>query len=269
MNPSPTPYPDLNQVLQALVGNLQGVLQDNLVGVYLQGSFAVGDFDLHSDVDWIIVIENEISDQTVAALQEMHAQLYELESHWAQHLEGSYFPKDLFQDLTPSDQDLWFLDNGANQLKPSDHCNTLVTRWTVLQHGIPLVGPPPDTLLDPISTEALKQEIYEDLIQWGQQILDDQDRYNNRFYQGFITLSYCRMLHSLDEGMVGSKRAGAAWAKTNLDPKYHALIDRAWDTRADLATSVRTPADPTDFALTIEFLRYTMEKSKEYMEEAS
>ncbi len=44
----PTPYPELNAVLQELVQSVQAVLRDNFVAACLQGSFAVGDFDRHS-----------------------------------------------------------------------------------------------------------------------------------------------------------------------------------------------------------------------------
>ena len=82
------------------------------------------------------------------------------------------------------------------------------------------------------------------------------DPYNNRFYQGFIVLSYCRMLHDLHRGMPGSKRAGAEWAKANLDPPWQGLIDRAWNGRPNPALSVRQQADPEDFKATLEFIHY-------------
>ena len=68
-------------------------------------------------------------------------------------------------------------------------------------------------------------------------------------------LHYCRMLHDYRQGAPGSKRAGAEWAKATLDPAWAPLIDRAWATRPDPARSVRTPADPADFAATLAFLR--------------
>jgi predicted nucleotidyltransferase len=57
MEKSPTPYPELNRVLKALVEGIQSILKDNFVGAYLQGSFAVGDFDIHSDVDFIALLK--------------------------------------------------------------------------------------------------------------------------------------------------------------------------------------------------------------------
>ena len=64
----PTAYAELNIVLGELVGSAQEILGDHFVGAYLQGSFAVGDYDHHSDVDFIMVLEKALSDDEVHAL---------------------------------------------------------------------------------------------------------------------------------------------------------------------------------------------------------
>jgi hypothetical protein len=63
---------------------------------------------------------------------------------------------------------------------------------------------------------------------------------------------------------VGSKQRGAAWAKQRLDPSWSDLIDRAWDTRPDPATSVRQPADPVDYARTLELLALILERCRAF-----
>ena len=259
----PTPYPDLNAVLRELVENMQVVLGGTFVAAYLQGSFAAGDFDRHSDVDWLAVVEDELSDDHVAALQTMHERIYGLGCAWAQHLEGSYFPKEILRHLSQRGQQLWYLDNGARSLVRSEHCNTAVVRWTVREHGIALAGPEPAALLDPIPNELLRQEIRETIHDWGQQILADPGHYANHFYQTFIVLSYCRMLHSLHTGRIGSKRAGAEWAKAHLDPSWAGLIDRTWTGRPVPEASVRRPADPADFQSTLAFIRHITDLSRE------
>ncbi len=263
-----TLYPELNDVLQALVDSMQEILDNNFVGAYLQGSFAIGDFDLHSDVDYIVAIEKELSDNQVETLQAMHERIYGLDSRWAQHLEGSYFPLKVLRHYSKPAKKLWYLDNGARSLVQSTHCNSIVVRWTVRENGVTLAGPPPSTLIDPIAVETLRAEIMQVIVDWGQKILDNPSRFQNRFYQTFIVLSYCRMLHDLYTGFPGSKRAGAEWAKANLDPRWSALIDRTWDGRPNPAISVRQPADPKDFKSTLEFIKYIIHESNLYNEMA-
>ncbi len=257
----PTEYPELNDVLRDLVRGAQKILGDKFIGAYLQGSFAVGDYDRHSDADFAIVIAAELSKEQVDALQGMHGRLFDCDSAWAQHLEGSYFPQKILGDFSLLDQKLWYLDNGSRSLIESDHCNTLVVRWVLREKGTILAGPPAETLLPPISGEMLRREIWDVINEWGQEILTNKDRFNNRFYQGYIVLSFCRMLHSLHTGLIESKAAGATWAKRNLDPAWSALIDGAWAGRPNPALSVRQPADPEAYTQTLRFVQYCIDES--------
>jgi hypothetical protein len=111
----------------------------------------------------------------------------------------------------------------------------------------------------------LRREIYQVIIDWGNEILQNPDRFNNRFYQSFIVLSYCRMLHSLHTGRVESKWAGAEWVKSNLNPAWTGLIDRTWDGRPNPSVSVKLPADPKEFADTLDVVRYAIEESRRVM----
>lgn len=255
---APTPDADLNWILRELVDNVQSVLQRNFVGAYLQGSFALGDFDSHSDVDFIVVTEEELSGEHVRALQRVHERIYHLDSPWAQHLEGSYFPRSILRHPSRRGEALWYLDHGASRLIRSDHCNTLVVRWVIREKGVVLAGPAPETLLEPVAADRLRREIMEVLVGWGQEILTDPAPYHNRFYQGFLVLNFCRMLHDLHTGVNGSKRAGAEWAKSQLDPSWSGLIDRAWSCRPDPAVSVRQAPNPEDFADTMKFVQYAI-----------
>lgn len=259
----PTPYPDLNHVLRHLVERVQAVLGDSFVGAYLQGSFAVGDFDAHSDVDFIIVMEEKLSDEQVEALQDVHQRVYALESAWAQHLEGSYFPKSVLRQ-PPDGRPLWFLEHGSRSLIQSNHCNTLLVRWVVREHGVTLAGPPPAALVDPITVTALRQAILAAIQERGQKALAEPEPYNNRFEQTYLVLNFCRMLHDLRNGFPGSKLAGANWAKANLDPRWRGLIDRTWAGRPRPELTSRQPADPEDFQATLEFLRYIISEATSY-----
>ena len=74
----PTPYSELNAILERLVDGSREALGDNFVGAYLHGSFALGDADEHSDVDFIAITREDLSADQLAALQALHAELYRL-----------------------------------------------------------------------------------------------------------------------------------------------------------------------------------------------
>lgn len=261
----PTPYEELNQVLSELVSRMKMILDSYFIGAYLQGSLAVGGFDIHSDVDFVVAIQDELLPDQLSALQEMHDQVYRLDSEWAKHLEGSYFPKEILRHYSSRGTKLWYLDHGARSLIRSDHCNTILVRWVVRENGVALAGPSPKSLVEPISKDLLRADIFETIINWGQEIHDDPARYNNHFYQTFIVLSYCRMLHDLHRGSAGSKQEGAEWAKSTLDPSWADLIDATWEGRPDPAQKVKQPADPQDFEDTLKFVQYVMDESRRYV----
>jgi len=258
-----TPYSELNAVLVKLAREVTTALRGQLVGIYLQGSFALSDFDEHSDVDIVFVTETHLTPAELVRLQDLHRRVYGIGSEWAKHLEGSYFPKAVLATTERSGEPLWYLDHGASSLILSDHCNTVVVRTVLRSCGVTLFGPNPAQLLAPIPTSELRGEILETIQSWGNDILQNPAPYNNRFYQGYIVLNYCRMLRDLAVGAVGSKRTGASWAARTLDPVWTPLIERAWSGRPDPAASVRRKADPEEFRRTLAFVRYCIECSRQ------
>jgi hypothetical protein len=255
----PTQFPDLNDVLDAFVAQVRAILGANFCGAYLQGSFAVGDADVHSDVDFIVVTHGEVSDEHAAALQALHQQVYALDTPWAQHLEGSYAPKELLRAIDPSRTPLLYLDNGATELALDAHCNTAVVRWSLREHGVVLAGPEPKTLLDPVSSDQLRAEV--------RSVLPEYDTWSrapamSRWKQPYLVLSFCRFLHTLDTGNVVSKRVAGEWALKTLDPRWSALVRRALDDRPDPWVRVHQPAEAEAAARTLAFVEYAVRESQ-------
>ena len=90
----PTPYPDVNAVLHALLANVQDILGDYFVGLYLYGSLASGDFDpLRSDIDFVVVTTDQLPEELISALEEMHHRLWASGLKWVAKLEGTYIPQ--------------------------------------------------------------------------------------------------------------------------------------------------------------------------------
>lgn len=258
-----TSYQDLNEVLDLFVQEVQAILEDNFVGAYLQGSFAVGDFDEQSDVDWLVAVQNALSDVEVKLLQGMHGRLFDIDIKWAKHLEGSYFPVVVLGDHERTKEPLWYLDNGNRQLIWDAHDNELVVRWVTREHGITLAGVPPKELIPVVPADDLRVEVRATLQKWGHDVLAKPEQINNAWYQAFATLSYCRMLHTLETGTIESKPASTRWAKENLDAKWVGLIERAEANRPHGFESVHTAADPTDHQLTLTFIAEAITLSSE------
>ncbi len=251
---TPTPFAELNAVLADFSGRLQATLGDALVGLYLQGSFAHGGGDLSSDVDWIAVTARSLTDADEAALNALHAALFAGDSPWARRLDGSYIPQDALRRTAPGRPPLHYLDNGSRTLVRSAHDDTQVVRWVLREHGVTLFGPSPQTLIAPVGADDLRAEVRAVMDEWGAALIADPTPMDNRWYQPFVVLSYCRMLQTLETGRIGSKPDALRWARATLEPRWHGLIARAWESRGDAAALIHEAADPYDLRATVAFI---------------
>ncbi len=256
-----TSMPELNAVLLELTSSIEEILGTNFLAAYLQGSFALGDWDLHSDVDFLIVLKDELPLALLPELQAMHRRIYALLSVWAQHLEGSYISQKVLWENSTS-VPLWYLNNGSSQLVLDTHCNTLVTRYTTREHGITLAGANAKTLIEPVLTDELKLEVRLVMQNWGASILESPAKIETRWYQQFAIISYCRMLETLQTGEILSKRSAALWGQQHLETRWHDLIVTAWQEHAIQRENYKKLADLTDIARTLEFIRYALEFAK-------
>lgn len=254
----PTVYAELNEVLADLVADANGILGGNFCGVYLQGSFALGDADLHSDVDFLIVTEDEVSATQEIELQAMHERFPNLDVGWAQHLEGSYVPRAALRRPDPRRAPWLYVDNGSRVLERSGHDNTAVTRWVLREHGVVLAGPDPRELLDCVTAAELRQEASAGMHEWATQLRAEPDTMNNAWKQPYVVLSYCRLLYTRDVGRVTSKLAAGQWALRTLDAAWSGLVQRALDDRPDPWGRVHQSAEPWTVELTWGFVDYAL-----------
>jgi hypothetical protein len=235
-----TAYPELNAVLGELVEGAQSTLGCNFCGAYLHGSFATGDADAFSDVDFVIVVHDELGEVQEHGVQSLHRRLYALESVWAQHLEGSYVPRRHLQGMDWSGEPFLFLDNGANELVRDTHCNTAVVRWLLREHGVILAGPDPKDLVGPVSAADLRREALartRDYAGWA------SEPPMSRWKQPYLVLTLCRVLFTLATGRVAAKREAGEWAIGVLDDEWASLVRQALADRPDPWERVHRPAE--------------------------
>ncbi|MGE5376278.1 MAG: aminoglycoside adenylyltransferase domain-containing protein [Bacteroidota bacterium] len=254
---SPTPYPEVNSVLDLLLVQVKEILQGQFVGMYLFGSLANGDFDQYSDIDVLIVTEHTISDETFDALYKIHEWISTKDSPWTIQLEVSYIPRDSLYLFDPSNNQHPHIDRGPGEtLRIAKHdAGWIIQRYILRKRGITITGPDPRTLIAPVSLVTLRLAVLCILQNWIRHFLDHPDELKGRGYQSYTVLTLCRILFTLEQGDIVSKHAAAEWAKHNLNEKWTALIERAW-------TGRQTPgldAGPEDIDGTLNFIRYAME----------
>ena len=225
----PTPYPDVNRMLDALLAGVRPVLGSGLVGLYLDGSLASGDFDQASDIDFVAVAEDEIPEEVFLALRAMHDRLARLDSPYATDLEGSYLSRQAVRRYDPAYTLYPNLERGQGErLKLVRHDEMwVVHRYLLRKRAITVVGPPPASLVDPVSSADLRQGMTALTQRWLAPLLRDPSPLAARGYQSYTVLSLCRLLYTLRHDAVTSKRVAAEWAQTALDPRWWPLIQRA------------------------------------------
>jgi hypothetical protein len=270
-----TPYRRLDEVLIDYADTSRAALGDDFVGLYLLGSLAIGDFDLTSDVDFMVVTKHELSDEKLDRARSAHEDFIAQDTRWVKHFEYSFFSmrklnaksSPYLADGSRNESDerrLWYFDNGARTPVRSDHDNTLVSRWTLRHRSRAVQGPEPATFAPEVTANELRREIRSSMLGWEKLVSNDASPFDNRFHQVFLVLNNCRALQDLHEGRISSKREGLHWAKQHLDPAWHALIDYCWQERQDTGINVAQPADPEAFQQTISFMKYTARLAEAY-----
>lgn len=263
------PYHELAPVLRELATSVQDVLDGNLVGVYLVGSLATGDFDLDSDVDFLVVTQDDVAEEASRSLQAMHERIHGLGCYPAEHLEGSYISRAVLSRAEAIGvQPLWYLDNGSTVLERSTHDNQWHVRWVLRERGITLVGPEAASYLAPVPVEAVRGEAHGVIGRIAQEFTDavagPLTFWTSRFGQSYAVLQLCRVLLTVQTGTVESKLSGVNWALEALDAAWAELIRQAWTEREGVRHCIKIRQRAAESALmqTHEFIKYAVRESE-------
>jgi hypothetical protein len=258
----PTPYPKVNAILQELLEGIRNILGRRFIGMYLDGSLTSDDFDEDSDIDFVVVTDQDISGDLFLALQAMHERIATVDSPYAVQLEGSYISQQGLRRYDPEHALHPNIERGEGErLKMVDHGDWwIIHRYILRERGITIVGPSPQTLIDPVSPDDLRQAMLSILHGWAMQILNAPNKIDSRGYQSYVVLSLCRILYTLQFGDVVSKALAARWTKETVDRRWAPLIDRAWIGRHH----PQEKAELEDINETLDFIRFTLEYSQHF-----
>lgn len=258
MTPQPaTPHAEVNELLDSLTQRLREILGSQLVAAYLFGSATRGDFDRESDVDVVVVTADSLTDDLFSELHAMHGQIARNDSWCATELEISYIPRKAMRRYAPPEVLHPRLDRGKNEILHimSHDADWVVQRHLIREHGTVLLGPAPQTVIDPVSADEMREAMRELIEEWLAPLIENPPHVRTRGYQSFLVLSTCRILYTLRHGDVVSKRSAALWGEEALDSRWTRLIKGAWIGRQNPDETPR----PEDLTQTWSFIRYALE----------
>ncbi|HRF47447.1 MAG TPA: DUF4111 domain-containing protein [Anaerolineales bacterium] len=223
---------EVDPILAVLGPGIQAILGPDLIGLYLDGSLALGDFDSASDIDFVAVCSATITAEQLADLQALHDRVAALPGRLALEIEGFYVPPAALNRPGPTPVVCPNLERGPGErLKPVTlEAGWVVHRWILREHGITLVGPTPKTLVDPVTADDLRGAMRALQDGWRVWLAGGGDLRQIGFLS-YAVLSQCRLLYTLEHGSVVSKAVAAAWALDRLPPTWRPVIAAARETR--------------------------------------
>lgn len=250
--PSPIiDWPDeTRSQVDRLVEELRRLLAENLVGVYLHGSLAMGCFNARtSDIDLLAVTEQVIAAGTKASLIELLLSL----SGSPHPIEMSFLQRRAiwpWQFPTPFDlhySETWRVQHEetlarADALPAPDFVPSADAQQTdtdlaahigvTRERGVVLTGEPIEAVFPVVPERDLRASLLSDL-RWARGRLDTDEGLR------YAVLNACRACAFLRERRIYSKSEGAQWALATLPREYHAAIEAALEAYRSTATSTR------------------------------
>lgn len=209
---------DYRKVAEAFAQMSQDILGDNLVGVYLHGSAAMGCFNPQkSDIDLLIVVENSVPDEAKLAFMERLVKLNDkapekgIEMSIVKHSVCNPFCYPTPFELHFSNTHLnWFLENPQDyivKMKGTDP--DLAAHVTITRaYGKVLYGAEISDVFGPVPKEDYIDSIWLDIENAAEDVL------KNPVY---VILNLCRVLAYLKEDLILSKKDGGIWGLRFLE----------------------------------------------------
>ena len=184
-------------LIERLSRDIDGVLRDDLRGLYVHGSWVLGDFDpRRSDVDLLAVLAADPTPGIVEALRALHEQLAADHPDWADRVEVEYLSAIALTSFRTDPHPMVRLSPGEPlHLVPATRHYLL--NWSAArERGVVLRGPRPQDLIPEISVAEWADVVREHARQWP----DWLSEMRAPGQQASAVLTLCRALFSIEQG---------------------------------------------------------------------
>ncbi|MBQ8313158.1 MAG: DUF4111 domain-containing protein [Clostridia bacterium] len=215
-------------LLHTVAREYHAILGDDLTGVYAHGSMAFGCFDPEkSDIDFLVVVENEPTDEQKSRLLETLLQLdafapakgFEMSVVLARDCAAPVHPIPYSLHYSNAHRAACQQDMAAYIARMKGTDPDLAAHFTVTRAvGKAVQGKPVGEVFGEVPREAYLSSIRADV---ADAVTDVQ---HNPVY---VILNLCRVLAAIREGAVLSKAQGGVWGLANLPQEHHAVIRAA------------------------------------------
>lgn len=215
------------------VDKLHEYLKNNLVGVYLHGSLAMGGFNPEpSDIDILVVVGDQLPLNKKKGLGKIFVELSEEVP--GNGYELSIVTLDTVKNFVhPTPYELHFsyeekrafaqekIDFTQRKTDPDLAAHFVITK----ERGVCLFGEPISEVFPTVSKKDYLDSLIKDA-EWSYgKIIETPD--NESTLPGYAILNFCRMLAFIQENLITSKLEGGEWALGHLPKKYISVVTEA------------------------------------------
>jgi predicted nucleotidyltransferase len=223
MNKKLTEYPKVDEVIYILLSNMQDILGSKLIGLYLDGSLVLGDFDPKvSDIDLTAILENDLDDQEFELLKKKHEELVNNTPEWDDRIEVCYISKEALNSVRTKIMPIVNISPGEPFHRTETQKEWLMNWYLIREKSITIFGSDPNEVIDPISKDEFIQNVKAHTEAWG----DGVKNMKSKYAQAYAILTICRALYAYKNGDQVSKKQAAEWTIKEL-PEYKSLIQNA------------------------------------------
>lgn len=219
---------DYKTILDNIKNSYKAILRDNLVGIYIHGSIAMNCFHWDtSDIDYIVVIEKELSEEQKLKL--MQATVEQNEAAPTKGIEMSVVLASYCREfIYPTPFELHFSNMHLKWFRedPLGYCKNmkgedpdLAAHFTIInKYGIVLYGKEITETFSEVPKEAYIESIKADIEEAESLVMENPV---------YMILNLCRVAAYVKSGLVLSKEQGGLWGIEYLEAGYHSLIQSA------------------------------------------
>ena len=216
------PYPQVNQLINTLLSDLQIILGDDLVGVYLFGSLMTGDFDESiSDIDLLVAITNRLNEDLFHALDGMHKRTVLQFPQWKGRIEIAYISESALKTFRTEPYKIGIISPGEAFHIIDSSEGWLMNWYLVRETGQTLFGKPKTEIIDPI-----KKADYIQVVKAHTLLRDWFKEEQDKSFLSYAVLTLCRGIYTVKHQQPASKIKASAWAISSY-PQWTTLIENA------------------------------------------